>query len=74
MGDDFHRWARAAQDYIELVPPPDRRIVLLSLIEGEANDIARDEGVLDAPITPEAFQRLRDCLTDCLHEAKFFHQ
>ncbi|VDP36860.1 unnamed protein product [Echinostoma caproni] len=74
MGDDFHRWARAAQDYIELVPPSDRRIVLLSLIEGEANDIVRDEGVLDAPITPETFQRLRDCLTDRLHAAEFIHQ
>ncbi|VDP86549.1 unnamed protein product [Echinostoma caproni] len=74
IGDDFHRWARAAQDSIELVPPSDRRIVLLSLIEGEANDIVRDEGVLDAPITPETFQRLRDCLTDRLHAAEFAHQ
>ncbi|VDP94608.1 unnamed protein product [Echinostoma caproni] len=67
MGDDFHCWARAAQDYIEIVPPPDRS-------EGEANDIVRDKGVLDAPITPETFQRLRDCLTDRLHKAEFVHQ
>ncbi|VDP93440.1 unnamed protein product [Echinostoma caproni] len=73
MGEDFHRWARAAQDYIEFVPPSDRRIVLLSLIEGEANDIVRDEGVLDAPITPKTFQRHRDCLTDRLHAAEFVH-
>ncbi|VDP33761.1 unnamed protein product [Echinostoma caproni] len=74
MGDDFHRWARAAQDYIELVPPSDHRIVLLSLIEGEANDIVRDEGVLDAPITPGTFQKLRDRLTDRLRAAEFVHQ
>ncbi|VDP96419.1 unnamed protein product [Echinostoma caproni] len=72
-GDDFRRWARAAQDYIELVPTSDRRIVLLSLIEGEVNDIVRDEGVLDVPITPETFQRLRDCLTDRLYAAEFVH-
>ncbi|VDP96334.1 unnamed protein product [Echinostoma caproni] len=74
MGNDFHRWARASQNFIELVPRSDRRIVLLSLIEAEANDIVRDEGVLDAPISPETFQRLQDCLTDRLHAAEFVHQ
>ncbi|VDP89033.1 unnamed protein product [Echinostoma caproni] len=39
MMDDSFRWTQAAQDYSELLPPPDRKVVLLSTTEGEANDI-----------------------------------
>ncbi|VDP92642.1 unnamed protein product [Echinostoma caproni] len=74
MGEDFYCLARVAQDYVELFPPPDRKMLLLSLIEGEANDLVRDEGVLDSPITPETFQQLQDCLTDRLQEAELVQQ
>ncbi|VDP85255.1 unnamed protein product [Echinostoma caproni] len=43
-------------------------------MEGETNDIFRDDGVFDAPITPETFQRLRNCLTDRPHEAELGHE
>ncbi|VDP94232.1 unnamed protein product, partial [Echinostoma caproni] len=38
IGDNFRRWAGGAQDYVPLFPPNERRIVLLSLLDGQAKD------------------------------------
>ncbi|TPP67542.1 hypothetical protein FGIG_03768 [Fasciola gigantica] len=64
LGDNFRRWAADAEDYIEAFPPNERRRALLSLLDGEAMDIARDTRILDEEITAATFVRLRHYLTE----------
>ncbi|TPP66425.1 hypothetical protein FGIG_09215 [Fasciola gigantica] len=64
LGGNFRRWAADAEDYIEAFPPNERRRALLSLLDGEAKDIARDSRILDEEITAATFARLRHYLTE----------
>ncbi|THD19599.1 hypothetical protein D915_009629 [Fasciola hepatica] len=64
LGDNFRRWAAEAEDYIEAFPPNERRRALLSLLDGEAKDIARDSRILDEEITNATFTRLCHYLTE----------
>ncbi|VDP89036.1 unnamed protein product [Echinostoma caproni] len=71
IGDNFRRWAGDAQDYVTLFPPNERRIVLLSLLDGQAKDMVRVEGILDGGITADTFIQLRRCL--CNEELPIEH-
>ncbi|TPP64484.1 hypothetical protein FGIG_02566, partial [Fasciola gigantica] len=64
LGDNFRRWAADAEDYIEVFPPNERRRALLSLLDGEAKDIARDSRILDEEITAATLARLRHYLIE----------
>ncbi|THD24043.1 hypothetical protein D915_005088 [Fasciola hepatica] len=64
LGDNFRRWAADAEDHIEAFPPNERRRALLSLLDGEARDIARDTRIPDEEILAATFVRLRHYLTE----------
>ncbi|THD25213.1 hypothetical protein D915_003978 [Fasciola hepatica] len=64
LGDNFRRWASDAEDYVEAFPSNECSRALLSLLDGEAKDIARDTRILDEEITAATFARLRHYLTE----------
>ncbi|OON19019.1 hypothetical protein X801_05119, partial [Opisthorchis viverrini] len=67
LGDNFRRWAADTSEYIKLFPASERKRVLLSLLDGEARDIVRDEHILKDGVTEDVFERLRACLTERIH-------
>ncbi|VDP76413.1 unnamed protein product [Echinostoma caproni] len=64
LGEDLRHWAADAQEYIELFPEDNRQRVLLSLLDGEAKDIAQDVIRPGDTMAANAFFRLRQYLTD----------
>ncbi|KAF7244041.1 hypothetical protein EG68_09465 [Paragonimus skrjabini miyazakii] len=74
VGDNFHRCEFQAKGYAFLFTQADRARVLAMLLEGEALDIAIDEGVLQGDITERTFRRLRACFTTDPHRLKVCRQ
>ncbi|GAA57238.1 hypothetical protein CLF_112371, partial [Clonorchis sinensis] len=64
LGDNFRRWAANTSEYIQLFPVSEWKSVLLSLLDAEARDIVRDED----RVTGDVFERLRECLTERIHQ------
>ncbi|KER18421.1 hypothetical protein T265_12280 [Opisthorchis viverrini] len=67
MGDNFRRWAA---EYIQLFPASERKLVLHSLLDGEARDIVQDEHVLEGGVPEDVFEGLRTCLTERIHPVR----
>ncbi|KER31029.1 hypothetical protein T265_02702 [Opisthorchis viverrini] len=67
MGDNFRRWAADTSEYIQLLLASEQKRVLLSLLDGEARDIVRDEHILKDGVTEDVFERLRACLRERIH-------
>ncbi|KAF7248001.1 hypothetical protein EG68_09886 [Paragonimus skrjabini miyazakii] len=67
VGDNFRRWEFQAREYVFLFTQAERARVLAMLLEGEALDIAIDEGIPQGDITEGTFRRLRACFTTDPH-------
>ncbi|KAF7254811.1 hypothetical protein EG68_07856 [Paragonimus skrjabini miyazakii] len=74
VGDNFRRREFQAKEYVFLFTQAERARVLAMLLEGEALDIAIDEGILQGDITEGTIRRLRACFTTDPHRLEVRRQ
>ncbi|KAF7255321.1 hypothetical protein EG68_08004, partial [Paragonimus skrjabini miyazakii] len=74
VGNNFRRWEFQTKEYVFLFTQAERARVLAMLLEGEALDIAIDEGFLQGDITEGTFRRLRACFTTDPHRLEVCRQ
>ncbi|KAF7253087.1 hypothetical protein EG68_07473 [Paragonimus skrjabini miyazakii] len=74
VGDNFSRWEFQAKKYVFLFTQAERARVLATLLDGEALDIAIEEGILQCDIIDGTFRRLRACFTTGPHRLEVCRQ
>ncbi|KAF7261461.1 hypothetical protein EG68_00984 [Paragonimus skrjabini miyazakii] len=74
VGDNFRRWEFQAKEYVFLCTQVGRFRVLATLLDGEALDIAINEGILQGDVTDGTFRRLRVCFTTDPHRPEVCRQ
>ncbi|KAG5450554.1 hypothetical protein CSKR_101716, partial [Clonorchis sinensis] len=70
LGKNVRRLAAVTSDYIQLFLVSKRKRVLLSLLDGEARDIVRDEQILK----DDVFEWLRAGLTERIHQVEHHYR
>ncbi|GAA53944.1 hypothetical protein CLF_111682 [Clonorchis sinensis] len=69
LGDNVRHWVTDTSEYIQLFAVSERKRALLSLLDGKAQDIVRDEQILKDGVT-DVVERPRAFLTEPIHQVE----